>query len=65
MDNVPPLIMLLNDNNDGRLAALSTLTKLANHGEFVVVCYLDITNADMKSSFAGKPGRRFYHLSLC
>jgi hypothetical protein len=58
--------MLLNDdNNDARLAAVSTLTKLANHGEFVARYHLDVTNTDIKSSFAGQQGRQFHHWSLC
>ena len=30
---------------------VSALTKLADHGEFVAVCYSDIANAGMKPSF--------------
>jgi hypothetical protein len=58
--------MLLNDdNNDTRLAVVSMLTRLANHGEFVAMYHLDVTNIDIKSSFAGQQERRFHHWSLC
>jgi hypothetical protein len=54
--------MLLNDDNDDAgLAAVSTLTELANHGEFVAMCHLGVINANTKSSFAGQSGRRFHH----
>jgi hypothetical protein len=46
------LIMLLNDPvSNVRSSTVSALTKLADHGEFVAVCYVDVTNTSFKSSF--------------
>jgi HEAT repeat len=62
---IPRLITLLNDRGFGvQPAAISLLTKLADHGEFIVACYLNITNAGMKLSFARKLGRPSFHGSL-
>jgi hypothetical protein len=50
--HIPLLIMLLNDNSDKRRSAVvSALVKLTDHGEFVAICYLDIANTSVKSSF--------------
>jgi len=48
-----------------RSGMVSALTKLANHGEFVVVCYLDFADASMKSSFARQSGRPFHGSLRC
>ena len=61
---IPSLVQLLESGNSAvQLAACSALVKLADHGEFVVLCYLDIANAVMKSSFSGQLGQPFHHSS--
>jgi len=63
---IPRLTTLLNDyHSDVRQAAVSVLTKLADHGGFLVACYPDIANAGMKSSFARKLGRPFHSSLRC
>jgi hypothetical protein len=63
---ISSLIELLNGSNGSlRLATVSLLTKLAEHGKFVAVCCLDITNVRMKSNFAMRLGLRFHHLLRC
>jgi hypothetical protein len=62
---IPQLITLLNKSYGGaRVAIVSTLAKLTDHGEFVIACYPGIANAGVKSSFARKLGWPF-HSSLC
>jgi hypothetical protein len=46
------MLMANNNHNHVRSATISALTRLADHGKFVPVCYLAIANASMKSSFA-------------
>ena len=42
---IPLLITLLNDDNYlVRPATVSALTKLADHGELVPICHLDVAN---------------------
>jgi HEAT repeat len=49
---ISSLITLLNDGNSAiRSAVVSALAELVGYGEFVALCYLDITNATMKLSF--------------
>jgi hypothetical protein len=63
---ISPLITLLNDDDwDVRLTTVSALGKLVEHGEFVVVHYLDIADADMKSSVARKSGQPFRRSLRC
>jgi HEAT repeat protein len=55
---IPPLVMLLNDHSDDvRSATVSALVKLADRGEFVAACFLDMTNTGLKLSFARQLGR--------
>jgi hypothetical protein len=64
-DNIPSLIQLLEGGQScAQSTASSLLIKLADHGEFVAVCYPVIANASVKSSFAKQLRRPFYH-SLC
>jgi hypothetical protein len=49
---VPPLVRLLKERDyEHRLTTVSALTKLADFGEFVAVCYLGIANTSVKSNF--------------
>jgi hypothetical protein len=45
---IPSLVTLLSNGNG---TVVSALAKLVDYGEFVALCYLDITNATMKLSF--------------
>jgi HEAT repeat protein len=59
---IPSLFLLLNGNDDYvRPATISALAKLADHGESIIVCSLDIANVRTKSSFEKKLGRSFDH----
>lgn len=50
---IPSFVKLLESgNSDARLNTLSLLSKLANHGELVVVYCQDNANSNMKPSFA-------------
>jgi hypothetical protein len=61
---IPLLIALLNGGSYSvRSATVSALSKLADHGEFSAVCYLDIANASVKSSFIRRLKTTF-HLSF-
>jgi hypothetical protein len=43
---IRPLVTLLNDDDENiRWETVSALRKLADHGVFVALCYLDIANA--------------------
>jgi hypothetical protein len=67
-NSIPSLIQLLGvQESYGRLTIVSLLSKLAARGEFATVCSLDITNADIKSSFARqlrRLSRRSLHCSM-
>jgi hypothetical protein len=59
---IPLLMTLLNDDRGYvQSDTASALTKLADHGELVVICYPGITYVSMKSSFARRLRQSFLH----